>query len=118
MSSMPRTQLQKRALRLEIATIAWNIGETVLTIGLGIVAASLALIGFGTDSIIEVFASSVVVWHLSPDHPADHPGRTSRALRLVAMALNRVDPVLDRADQLGPSCRARRCTHRSQASRP
>lgn len=76
----------RRALGLEYATIVWNLGEAVLTIGLGIAAASLALVGFGTDSIIEVFASSVVVWHLSPKHPVDHPARTARALRLVAMA--------------------------------
>lgn len=78
--------LQRRALRLEYATIAWNIGEAVFTIGLGVAAGSLALIGFGTDSIIEVFASSVVVWHLRPGHERDAPRRTRLALRLVAMA--------------------------------
>lgn len=81
-----RARLQKLAIRLEYATIAWNLGEAVLTIGLGIAAASLALIGFGTDSIIEVFASSVVVWHIAPGHAKDHPLRTARALRLVAFA--------------------------------
>ncbi len=86
MSTPDRSRLQRTALRLEYATIAWNLGEAVLTIGLGIAAASLALIGFGTDSIIEVFASAVVVWHIAPGHAADHPGRTSRALRLVAVA--------------------------------
>ncbi len=81
-----RPRLQRRALRLEYATIAWNIGEAFLAIGLGIAAGSLALIGFGTDSIIEVFASSVVVWHLLPGHETDHPDRTRRALRLVSIA--------------------------------
>lgn len=81
-----RERLQRRALRLEYGTIAWNLGEAVLTIGLGIAAASLALIGFGTDSIIEVFASSVVVWHILPGHTTDHPERTRLALRLVAVA--------------------------------
>jgi divalent metal cation (Fe/Co/Zn/Cd) transporter len=81
-----RGQLQRHALRLEVATIAWNVGEAVLTIGLGIAAGSLALIGFGTDSIIEVFASSVVVWHLRPGHEVDRPERTRLALRLVASA--------------------------------
>ena len=57
-----RRVLQKRALFLEYATIAWNIGEAVFTITIGIIAGSLALIGFGSDSIIEVFASSVVVF--------------------------------------------------------
>lgn len=81
-----RQQFQRRALVLEYSTIVWNLGEAVLTIGLGIAAASLALIGFGTDSIIEVFASLVVVWHIRPAHVADDPARTGRALRLVALA--------------------------------
>jgi len=81
-----RIALQRLAIRLEYSTIAWNIGEAGLTISLGIAAGSLALIGFGTDSIIEVFASSVVVWHLRPGHERDHPQRTSRALRLVGFA--------------------------------
>ncbi len=81
-----RTRLQRTALRLEYATIAWNLGEAVLTVGLGIAAGSLALIGFGTDSVIEVFASGVVVWHVRPGHETDRPDRTRRALRLVAGA--------------------------------
>lgn len=78
--------LQRRALFLEYGTIAWNIGEAVLTIGLGTVAGSLALIGFGTVSVIEVFASAVVVWHIRPGHETDHPERTRLALRLIAGA--------------------------------
>ena len=74
-----RALLQRRALRLEYATIAWNVGEAVLTIALGIAAGSLALIGFGADSIIEVFASSAVIWHIAPGHAIDRPERTSRA---------------------------------------
>ena len=81
-----RTKLQRRALRLEYATIGWNVGEAILTIALGSVAGSLALIGFGTVSVVEVFASSVVVWHLKPGHDVDHRGRTRLALRLTAIA--------------------------------
>lgn len=83
---MTLDRLQQRALRLEYGTIAWNVGEAGLTIGLGIAAGSLALIGFGADSIIEVFASSVVVWHLRPGHERDSPERTATALRLVGWA--------------------------------
>lgn len=89
-----REELQRRALRLEYATIAWNIGEAFLTIGLGIAAGSLALIGFGSDSVIEVFASLVVVWHIRPGHEADRPERTRRALRLVAVAFVTLAAVL------------------------
>jgi divalent metal cation (Fe/Co/Zn/Cd) transporter len=81
-----RFELQRRALRLEYATIAWNVGEAVLTIALGAMARSLALIGFGLDSMIEIFASLVVVWHVRPGHASDRPERTRIALRLVAAA--------------------------------
>lgn len=85
-SDADRQILNRRALQLEYGTIGWNVGEAVLTISLGIAAGSLALIGFGSDSIIEIFASLVVVWHLIPGHEYDHPERTALALRLVAAA--------------------------------
>jgi divalent metal cation (Fe/Co/Zn/Cd) transporter len=78
--------LETRAKRLEYATIVWNVGEAVLTIALGSIAGSLALIGFGTVSIVEVFASGVVVWHLFPGERTDHAARTQRALRLISAA--------------------------------
>jgi divalent metal cation (Fe/Co/Zn/Cd) transporter len=84
-SAVERGRLQEVAIRLEYGTIAWNLGEAVLTIALGIAAGSLALIAFGTDSIIEMFASAVVVWHERKEGPAE-AHRTSRALRLVAVA--------------------------------
>ena len=71
--------LRRRGLRLEYATIAWNVTEAFLTIALGIAAGSIALVAFGLDSIIEVFASSVVVWH--ERHPQGH--RTRRSLQLI-----------------------------------
>lgn len=79
------SDLRRRALALEYATIAWNVGEAILTISLGSVAGSVALIGFGTVSVAEVFASSVVVWHArKADHERD--ASTSGALRLIAVA--------------------------------
>ncbi len=80
-----RESLEARGLRLEYATIAWNAVEMVIAIGLGIAARSLALVAFGLDTMVELFASGVVVWHLR------HPGRgsdrvTAQALRLVAWA--------------------------------
>lgn len=65
--------------------MAWNAGEAVLTIALGSVAGSLALIGFGTVSIVELFASGVVVWHVRSDE-SDQPARTKTALRLISVA--------------------------------
>lgn len=57
-----------------------------MTIALGSVAGSLALLGFGTVSVVEVFASSVVVWHLRSSDDGHHVRRTARALRLIAIA--------------------------------
>jgi divalent metal cation (Fe/Co/Zn/Cd) transporter len=84
---VPSTDLEHAQLRrgqvLQYATIAWNLMEVFVTIGLGLAARSLALIAFGLDSIVEVFASVVVVWYIV-DHDAG--GRARRALRLVALA--------------------------------
>lgn len=79
-------QLHRRGLRLEYGTIAWNVGEAFFTITLGLAATSLALVGFGSVSIIEVFASGVVVWHMLPGRENNDPTRTRRALRLTAGA--------------------------------
>lgn len=65
--------------------MAWNAGEAVLTITLGSFAGSLALIGFGTVSIVELFASGVVVWHVRSDE-TDQVERTRTALRLISVA--------------------------------
>jgi divalent metal cation (Fe/Co/Zn/Cd) transporter len=81
-----RARLQRVALRLEYGTIAWNVAEAALTLALGALASSLALIGFGAVSVVELFASLVVVWHLMPGHEVDHPSRTRLALRLVGIA--------------------------------
>ena len=78
-------ELDRRALLLEYATIAWNVGEAVFTITLGSMAGSLALISFGTVSVVEVFASAVVVWHVRRDDRTSR--RTTRlAQRLIAGA--------------------------------
>lgn len=81
-----RHPAEQTALRLEYATIGWNVGEAFLTIALGSIASSLALVGFGTVSIVEVFASLVVVWHLKPSAADQDNRRTRRALRLTAGA--------------------------------
>jgi divalent metal cation (Fe/Co/Zn/Cd) transporter len=74
----------RRAVRLEWVTIAWNVVEVGITISLGIAARSLALVAFGLDSIVEVFASLVVLWQLGGDTTST--SRIRLALRLVAAA--------------------------------
>ena len=75
--------LLHRGRRLQYATIAWNLMEVFVTIGLGVAAGSLALIAFGLDSLVEVFASVVVIWYIAR-HDTD--GTSRRASRLVAAA--------------------------------
>jgi hypothetical protein len=71
-----------RAIRLEYATIGWNTLEVAITIALGIAAGSLALVAFGLDSLVEICASSVVIWQLRSRDAV----RTGRALAVVGMA--------------------------------
>ncbi len=79
------TSDRRTAVRLEWATIFWNLGEFFVTVGLGIASGSIALIAFGVDSLIEVFASLVVVWHQSHGEAVDAK-KTRLAHRLIAGA--------------------------------
>jgi divalent metal cation (Fe/Co/Zn/Cd) transporter len=74
----------RRAVRLEWATIIWNVAEVGITIGLGVAAGSLALVAFGLDSLVEIFASLVVLWQIRGD--TSSAPRIALALRLVAAA--------------------------------
>lgn len=78
--------LRRRGLRLEWATNGWNAMEVVVTITLGMQAGSLALIAFGLDSVIEIFASMVVIRNLRDDRHDPGDRRVHRSLRLLAVA--------------------------------
>jgi divalent metal cation (Fe/Co/Zn/Cd) transporter len=77
-----RPVLERRARLLAWLTIVWNVVEAVVAIGSGIVAGSLALVGFGIDSSIEVFAAVVVLWRM---RGVDEE-RERRALKLIALS--------------------------------
>jgi divalent metal cation (Fe/Co/Zn/Cd) transporter len=80
-----RSALERLGRRLQWGTIGWNSVEVFVTIGLGIAARSLALVAFGLDSLVEVFASLVVIWHMkSGDGPRAR--RDRRAMHLVGGA--------------------------------
>jgi divalent metal cation (Fe/Co/Zn/Cd) transporter len=79
---MTDADLLRRGLRLEYATLGWNVVGTVVVVSAAVAARSVALAGFGLDSLIEIFASVVVVWELTG---ADQ-GRERRALRLIGAA--------------------------------
>jgi divalent metal cation (Fe/Co/Zn/Cd) transporter len=75
--------LRQRGLRLEYATLGWNVVGSVLVLAAAVAARSVALAGFGLDSLIEIVASLVVVWQLQGMQPVE-PER--RALRIIGVA--------------------------------
>ena len=80
------SDLERTGRRLQTVTIIWNLIEVFITVTLGILAASLALVAFGLDSLIEVFASLVVLWHMN-DTTSSHRDRRARNLVAAAFAL-------------------------------
>jgi len=75
-----RVQLVRRGLSLSYATLAYNSLEGLIAIVAGIAAGSIALVGFGVDSVIEVGASFAAIWRLQSDVD---PKRRERAERLT-----------------------------------
>ncbi|MFB9617313.1 cation transporter [Kutzneria kofuensis] len=74
--------LLRRGFALEYATLAWNVVGIVVLAVTAITARSVALAGFGLDSLIEIGASTVVIWELSGTSEA----RQRHALRLIGVA--------------------------------
>lgn len=75
-------RLVRRGFLLEWVTLGWNVvGVAVLAVT-AITARSVALAGFGLDSLIEIGASAVVIWELSGTGEV----RRQRALRLIGVA--------------------------------
>jgi divalent metal cation (Fe/Co/Zn/Cd) transporter len=54
----------QKALYLEYFTVGWNVLEGVIAITAGVLAGSIALVGFGLDSYIEVASAAVLIWRL------------------------------------------------------
>jgi divalent metal cation (Fe/Co/Zn/Cd) transporter len=66
-TTMDRAAFVRRGLRLEYLTLAWNSLEALIAIGAGILAGSIALVGFGFDSVVECVSGAVLVWRLRTD---------------------------------------------------
>lgn len=74
----------KRGRLLEYLTVGWNAGEAVIAVGAGVVAGSIALIGFGLDSLIEMSSGVILLWRLHSDaNAAKREAVEARALKLV-----------------------------------
>lgn len=72
----------QRGRNLEYLTVGWNSLEAVAALIAGVLAGSVALVGFGVDSVIEVSSGAIILWRLfSGEH------REKLALKLVGMSL-------------------------------
>jgi divalent metal cation (Fe/Co/Zn/Cd) transporter len=81
-----REQAVRRGQWLTWTTIAYNSLEALLSIGAGLLAGSVALVGFGFDSIIELGSSLAGLWRLRSDASPAHRARVERhALRFIGI---------------------------------
>ena len=78
-----RTALVRRGLALNWLTIAYNVVEAVVAIGAGVTAGSVALLGFGLDSVIEVTASGAAQWRLRADFELERRARVERTTHRI-----------------------------------
>lgn len=76
----------RRGRRLEYLTIGWNSLEGIAAIGAGLLAGSIALVGFGFDSLIEVSSGAALLWRLHMDEPEKRERAERIALRLVGIS--------------------------------
>ncbi|PKH41740.1 Cation efflux family protein [Nocardioides alpinus] len=83
LDSAERRRLGRRAQLLAGASVAYNAIEAVVAITAGIVAGSVALVGFGLDSIVEVSSGLIILWQFR--HPIPE-SRERSALRLMALS--------------------------------
>lgn len=83
-SFIERKEHLRQGRKLEYFTIGWNMVEAGIAIGAGWFAGSIALVGFGVDSLIESLSGSVLLWRLfSPTHDES---REKIALKLVGIS--------------------------------
>lgn len=79
------------ALKLEYLTVGWNVVEAVVAIGAGAAANSVALVGFGVDSVVESASGSILIWRLRSERAGQDSkeieGLDRRARQFVALSL-------------------------------
>ena len=82
-SPQERTALERRAKLLAWGGNAWHLVEFAIAVGAGVAAGSVALIGFGFDSVIEALAGGVIVWLFTGGRGSSHTAER-RAQQLIA----------------------------------
>jgi divalent metal cation (Fe/Co/Zn/Cd) transporter len=86
LSDVDRAALVRRGIRLSYATIGYNSLEAIGSLIAGLLAGSVALVGFGVDSVIEVMASLAAQWRLRSDlDPVKRAGVELWTRRIVAI---------------------------------
>jgi len=78
-----RRRLSRRAQLLAGASVTYNVIEAVIAITAGLVAGSVALVGFGLDSVVEVSSGLIILWQFRHRLPES---RERHALRLLAFS--------------------------------
>lgn len=78
-----RRKLSRRAQLLAGASVTYNVIEAVIAITAGLVAGSVALVGFGLDSVVEVSSGLIILWQFRHRLPET---REKQALRLLAFS--------------------------------
>jgi divalent metal cation (Fe/Co/Zn/Cd) transporter len=86
-TTMDRAASVRRGLRLEYLTLGWNSLEALIAIAAGILAGSIALVGFGFDSVVECASGAALVWRLRTDANVDRRERVEQiSLKLVGIS--------------------------------
>jgi divalent metal cation (Fe/Co/Zn/Cd) transporter len=80
-----RARLEQRARVLAWGGIAWHFIEFGIALGAGVAASSIALIGFGADSLIEALAGFVVLWLFTGSRLGSHEAER-QAQRMIALS--------------------------------
>lgn len=83
LSAVDRRRLGRRAQLLAAASVAYNAIEAVIAVSAGLVAGSVALVGFGLDSVVEVSSGLTILWQFRNAIPQT---RERQALRLIAVS--------------------------------
>jgi divalent metal cation (Fe/Co/Zn/Cd) transporter len=78
-----RSRLGRRAQLLAGASVTYNVLEAVIAITAGVVAGSVALVGFGLDSVVEGSSGAIILWQFRHRLPES---REQQALRLMALS--------------------------------
>lgn len=79
-----RSRLVRRGLHLAVFTVLYNLMEGIIAIASGVVAASVALVGFGVDSFVETASAVVVGWRFSYEMKQLPDAKTERAEKMAA----------------------------------